>query len=104
MEPSPEFLIMASGFGQDFFEFDDSTELEIDASLTVVEHRDVKKLKHFLDAALSGAISNDALHQMWLKSPASIYFASSGETVRFLKLVRERLDKHPNFQNLDELE
>jgi hypothetical protein len=104
MKPSPEFLIMTSGFGPDFFEFDDSVESEIDASLTVVEHKDVKKLKRFLDDALSGAASSDELHQFWLDSKASIYFTSSEGTVSFLKLIRERLEKHPNFQNLEQQE
>lgn len=104
MEPSREFLIMASGFGQGFFETDDLVEYEIDASLTVIEHKDVEKLKRFLDDALSGVIANDELHQMWLNSPASIYFTSSEGTVNFLKLIRERLDKHPNFQNLERQE
>lgn len=101
MEPSPEFLVMASGFGQDCFAHDESVEMAIDASLTIIQHKDVKKLKRFLDEALSGVVPNEDLHQMWLASPASIYFDHSDGTISFLKLVRERLDKHPNFQNLE---
>lgn len=98
MEPSPEFLNMASGFGQDCFSFDESVEMAVDAALTVVEHKDVEKLKRFLDEALSGAVTDEELHQMWLNSPASIYCFNSEGTVKFLKLIRDRLDKHPNFQ------
>jgi len=104
MKPSPEFLNMASGFGQDVFAFDESVEMSIDAALTIVEHRDVNKLKRFLDEALSGALTDDELHEMWLKSPASTYCFNSEGTVKLLKLIRERLEKHPNFQNFEEQE
>jgi hypothetical protein len=99
MEPSPEFLTMAGGFGQNCFEFDGSIEMAVDAALTIVEHKDVGKLKRFLDEALSGALTDDELHQMWINSPASFYCLSSEGTVRLLKLIRERLEQHPNFQS-----
>jgi hypothetical protein len=50
-------------------------------------------IKTFLDTLLSGPYTPEELKEFWWSMPADIYFHEGGDLIKFLKMLRDEIEK-----------